>query len=418
MNLLPTALGKIVQTIAVLLHRAKKGPAIVVAPTSVCGGWIEQGQKFAPTLRWLAPTKKEQLSEKLKTNDVIVLSYNFLTLYIDNISDIEFATVVLDEAQAIKNAKAKRTLAVCKIKGDFRLATTGTPIENHLGELWSLMNFLNPGLLGTAKKFETKYGRNIQKDTNSHHLTALQSLIRPFVLWRKKADVVQDLPQRTEIVVEITPSEQELAFMEALRRRALTRINQQDNSKSSAITLLAELTRLRQAACHPILVEPEISIESSKLRYLMDLTQKLIENQHRILIFSQFVSFLTIIKGEFKKQEISFQYLDGSTPRKDRESSISHFQQGLNLTAADYVIHLDPWWNPAIEDQASSRAHRIGQQNPVTVYKYKLVTKGSIEEKVYALHEEKRDLAEKVLMSDGSAQAPDIDKLYSLLSTI
>ena len=423
-------LGKTIQTISVLLHRASNGPAIVIAPTSVCSGWLEQGLKFGPTLNWYAPTNAEDLSSDWGPYDVIVMSYTFLTLYLSKLEEVVFSTVVLDEAQAIKNAKAKRTKAACTLKADFRLATTGTPIENHLGELWSLMNFLNPGLLGTSKNFEKKFGRSINKEREAERLSALQKLIRPFILRRKKTEVLKELPSRTEIVIEIEPSPEEAAFMEALRQRAIERMQKQENNiKKSAMTLLAELTRLRQAACHPELVEPDIAIKSSKLTYLIDLTTKLVENEHRVLIFSQFVSFLSLVRQSFEKENISYKYLDGSTPRQEREKSIRSFQEGeadtflislkaggtgLNLTGADYVIHLDPWWNPAVEDQASSRAHRIGQKRPVTVYK--LVTKDSIEERVYALHGEKRDLAERVLMDADTVQTPDVDTLYALLT--
>ncbi|MEM7679007.1 MAG: DEAD/DEAH box helicase, partial [Myxococcota bacterium] len=418
-------LGKTVQTLALLLKRAEDGPALVVAPTSVCGGWLEQAQRFAPTLQTEILTAAPD-THAWGEYTVVVVSYTMMVNHIDTLAEIPFSTVVLDEAQAIKNASTQRAKAARRLKGAFRIATTGTPIENHLGEVWSLMTFLNPGLLGTAKAFDRRFAKS---SADAPQLDALRNLLKPFILRRQKRNVLKELPERTEIIIEIEPSEEEIAFSEALRRRAVDRFNKNGRSaKKSAVSLLAELTRLRQAACHPALVDENIGLSSSKLTHLTDLAKELVQGGHRMLVFSQFVSFLSHVRQAFEQNDISYQYLDGSTPRRERERSVREFQAGrgdafiislkaggtgLNLTGADYVIHLDPWWNPAIDDQASSRAHRIGQKRPVTVYK--LITKGSVEERVYALHGEKRNLAEKLLSGTSSAQIPDAETLLALL---
>ena len=424
-------LGKTVQTLAVLVHRAEQGPALVVAPTSVCSGWIEQATQFAPVLRTFVLTgapDPQDVKEGWQPYDVIVISYTMMLNHIDALADVSFATVVLDEAQAIKNASTQRAKAARRLTADCRIATTGTPVENHLGELWSLMSFLNPGLLGTSKAFEHRFGRGHASQA-PERMAQLKSLMAPFILRRKKREVLKELPPRTEIVVEIEPSNEEKAFAEALRRRAVDRFEEADASLGrSAMTILAELTRLRQAACHPALVDPDVGIGSSKLAHLLELVEELITGGHRMLVFSQFVKFLQYVRTAFEESNVKYQYLDGATPRADRDRAVQAFQAGegdaflislkaggtgLNLTGADYVIHLDPWWNPAVDEQASSRAHRIGQKRPVTIYK--LVTKGSVEEKVYALHADKRDLAERILSGTEVSQTPDVETLLSLL---
>ena len=395
-------LGKTVQALALLLHRAELGPALVVAPTSVCSGWMHEAARFAPTLTCFVLTGAPDPASTWSPYDVVVVSYTMMTNHIDLLAEMSFATIVLDEAQAIKNAATQRAKAARRLKGAFRMATTGTPIENHLGELWSLMSFLNPGLLGTAKVFDRRFGRGLGKDERPERIEQLKSLMAPFVLRRRKREVLKDLPPRTEVVIEIEPSAEEKAFSEALRQRALERVNDRESARTSAVTLLTELTRLRQAACHPALVDPNVGLPSSKLEHLIELVRNLIDGGHRMLVFSQFVTFLSHVRKRFDEAGVRYQYLDGSTPRAERDRAVRAFQAGeadafvislkaggtgLNLTAADYVIHLDPWWNPAVDEQASSRAHRMGQTRPVTVYK--LITKGSIEEKVYALHGDK-----------------------------
>ena len=323
----------------------------------------------------------------------------------------KFGTIILDEAQAIKNRQAKRSKAAMKLKGDFKILTTGTPIENHLGELWNLFQFLNPGLLGSHDSFQERYALPIEKNKDKTARMSLKKLIQPFILRRRKNDVLDDLPNKTEITLTVELSKEEKAFYEALRQTAIEKIEENQEEKGHAgMQILAEITRLRQACCHPKLVKSEVAIESSKLKLLEETVEELVANGHKTLIFSQFVGHLKIIEIMLQEKDITSQYLDGQTPLKKREERINAFQSGegdvflislkaggvgLNLTAADYVIHTDPWWNPAVEDQASDRAHRIGQERPVTIYR--LVTENTIEEKIVALHHHKRDLADSSL---------------------
>ena len=424
-------LGKTIQALAVLVERAHHGPALVVAPTSVCANWLTEAQRFAPSLR---PRRLVHGAEELNglgPFDVLVVSYTMMALHIDAIAAIHFSSAVLDEAQAIKNPSTQRSRAARRLQTDFRMVTTGTPIENHLGELWSLMNFLNPGLLGTRKQFEARFTRPIQKEGEEKTIQRLRRLIAPFILRRAKRQVLRELPARTEIVLRVDPSEDERAFSEALRQRAMERIESSDSPTSQrAFQILAELTRLRLAACHPRLVEPDAPGTSAKLEELVSLIQNLREGGHRALIFSQFVKFLELVKTELEEEHITYQYLDGSTPARQRTEVVNRFQAGdgdvfllslkaggvgLNLTAADYVIHLDPWWNPAVENQASDRAHRIGQRRPVTIYR--MVTRGSIEERVLELHHEKKDLAKQLLQDASAAKSLDAETLLSLLAS-
>jgi superfamily II DNA or RNA helicase len=406
-------LGKTVQTLGVLLARADQGVALVVAPVSVCNNWYSECQRFAPSLRPLFYRGKDRqaLLEGLQPRDLLIVSYGLLQQDIEAFQKLHWSTIVLDEAQAIKNVNTKRTQAVYQLQGDFRLVTTGTPIENHLGELWSLFRFLNPGLLFSQQKFGERFQTPIERDNDEHTRHALKKLVQPFLLRRTKNQVLQELPPRTEITLTVSLSDAEMALYEALRQQALERFAQQaDEVEQQHLAVLAEITRLRLAACHPQLAMPGSALPSSKLQAFGELVLELRENQHKALVFSQFVKHLDLIRAWLDGQGIHYQYLDGSTPMEQRKERVDAFQRGegdiflislkaggfgLNLTAADYVIHMDPWWNPAVEDQASDRAHRIGQQRPVTVYR--LVAENTIEEKIVKLHQLKRDLADSLL---------------------
>ncbi|HYA41970.1 MAG TPA: DEAD/DEAH box helicase [Syntrophobacteraceae bacterium] len=409
-------LGKTVQTLAVILHRAAKGPSLVVAPTSVCWNWIAEANRFGPTLNMLQfnGNNRKDLAKSLKPHDVLVTSYGLLIQEAEILSAIEWNTIVLDEAQAIKNVLTKRSQAAMGLTGNFRVITTGTPIENHLGELWTLFNFINPGLLGTLQRFNERFATPIERNNNRDAARRLKRLIQPFILRRLKSQVIEELPPRTEVVLHVEMSAEEAAFYEALRRQALEKIEADSAPVAQKhLKILAEITRLRQAACNPRLVVSETPARSSKLELFGEVVSDLLENRHKALVFSQFVGHLSLIREYLDGRNIGYRYIDGSTPPKERKKEVDDFQSGegelflislragglgLNLTAADYVIHMDPWWNPAVEDQASDRAHRIGQQRPVTVYR--LVTRGTIEEKIVKLHQEKRDLAGSLL--DGS----------------
>jgi len=421
-------LGKTVQALAVLVNRAERGPSLVVAPTSVCANWALETAKFAPTLRILryGEGDREAMLNELGAYDLVIATYGLLQLDQARFGTIEWNTVVLDEAQAIKNAFTKRSQAAMALKADFRLVSTGTPIENHLMELWNLFRFLNPGLLGSQESFRSRYQNPIERDRDGDAMHHLKRLVRPFLLRRTKTEVLEELPSRTEITLEIERNPDETAFYEALRRESLSAL-EGGEAKQQAFQVLAALMRLRRACCHPELVQPGLGIPGSKLETFLELVEELRENRHRALVFSQFVDHLELVRKRLDAAQISYQYLDGSTPTKARETAVAAFQRGegdlflislkaggtgLNLTAADYVIHLDPWWNPAVEDQASDRAHRIGQTRPVTIYR--LVAKGSIEQKIVELHQHKRNLADSLLEGSSTANL-DADTLMGLL---
>ncbi|OCB03598.1 hypothetical protein BBC27_07010 [Acidithiobacillus ferrivorans] len=339
--------------------------------------------------------------------------------------------MVVDEAQAIKNATTKRSLALFDLQADFRLALSGTPVENRLTELWSILRFCNPGLLGPLSRFNERFAVPIERDRDRDAQRLLRRLVAPFILRRTKSQVLQDLPPRTEMTLTLTPDPEEAAHYEALRRQALAESENalQSGESQAQFHILAQLTRLRRAACDPRLVSPDLGIVGGKVKAFAELAAELAENGHKTLVFCQFVDFLTLLRAPLDDANIAYQYLDGGTPAAERDRRVAAFQAGeghlflislkaggfgLNLTAADYVIIADPWWNPAAEDQAAGRAHRIGQHRPVTVYR--LVTQGTLEEKIIALHHEKRALAEGVLTDGGeSATLPSSDELLSLM---
>jgi len=408
-------LGKTIQAIAMMLHLAEKGPSLVVCPASVISNWGEELRKFAPTLsvNFLKATNREETLTALASFDVLVITYGLLQSEEKRIASIQWTMAVLDEAHAIKNNHTKSSKAAMSIKAGFKLALTGTPVQNHLGELWNLFNYCNPGLLGSLAQFTERYLKNeIPQQKNR-----LKKLISPFILRRTKNKVLDELPPKTEITQLIELSEEEMAFYEALRREAVLALENNEGSNGQQhLQALAEITKLRLACCNPALVNKEIKLTSSKMDAFLEIILELKANNHRALVFSQFVVHLALIREALDKQGISYQYLDGSTPVAERESIVKAFQTGkgdlflislkagglgLNLTAADYVLHLDPWWNPAIEDQASDRAHRIGQTRPVTIYR--LVAKNTIEEKILRLHATKREMATNLL--DGTDQS-------------
>ncbi|BAY95863.1 MULTISPECIES: DEAD/DEAH box helicase [unclassified Tolypothrix] len=408
-------LGKTVQALAVILIRAHEGPTLIIAPTSVCMNWVSEAQKFAPTLNIVqfGGANRQNLLSALQPFDMLVCSYGLLQQeeVSQMLSQVQWQTIVLDEAQAIKNMTTKRSQAAMNLKGSFKLITTGTPIENHLGELWNLFRFINPGLLGSFESFNQRFAIPIEKFQDKLVRNKLKKLIQPFLLRRLKNQVLEELPSRTEILLHVELSREEMAFYEALRREAISKLTDSDATAGHKhLQVLAEIMRLRRACCNPSLVMPDTELSSAKLQLFAEVLGDLLENRHKALVFSQFVDHLHIIRNYLDKQGINYQYLDGSTPAPERKKRVDAFQAGsgdvflislkaggtgLNLTAADYVIHMDPWWNPAVEDQASDRAHRIGQQRPVTIYR--LVAKDTIEDKIVDLHHHKRDLADSLL---------------------
>jgi superfamily II DNA or RNA helicase len=424
-------LGKTVQALALLLARAADGPALVVAPTSVCLNWLDEVRRFAPTLNPIVfgGGDREQTLARLGPFDLLICSYGLLQQEVERLASREWRTIVLDEAQAIKNMATKRSQAAMSLRGDFKMLTTGTPIENHLGELWNLFRFINPGLLGSLERFNQRFATPIERDRDNATRHRLKQLIQPFILRRLKSEVLEALPSRTEILRRVELGPEESALYEALRQQALTRLARIDDADGQkSFQILAEIMKLRRACCHPKLVLPNTALGGAKLAVFEEILEELLENRHKALVFSQFVDHLAIIRAVLERKGVVYQYLDGGTPAAERKQRVDAFQAGrgdvflislkagglgLNLTAADYVIHMDPWWNPAVEDQASDRAHRIGQQRPVTIYR--LVAQGTIEEKIVALHHQKRDLAEQLLAGTGAGGRISAEELLELL---
>lgn len=426
-------LGKTVQAIAAILTSAGKGPSLVLAPLSVMNNWQEECNKFAPTLNpvFFGNGDRQSFLDELGPFDLVISSYGLLQVEADKLAGVNWQTLVMDEAQAIKNMKTKRSKAAMKLKAEFKIITTGTPVENHLNELWTLFNFLNPGLLGTIQHFNNTFAIPIERDHDKKTSRRLKKLIQPFILRRMKTDVLKELPEKTEVTLQIEMSRDESILYEAHRLKAIENIEKVNGKPGQKhLQILAELTKLRQLCCNPALVLPDSGIESSKLKVFGEMVEELLNNKHKVLVFSQFVGHLSILREFLDKKKIAYQYLDGSTPAKKRMERITDFQNGigdlflislkaggfgLNLTAADYVIHMDPWWNPAVEDQASDRAHRIGQTRPVTVYR--LVVKDSIEQQIINLHQEKRDLAQSLLEGSDMSGKMSAKDLLSLLQT-
>ena len=429
-------LGKTVQTLALLLDRAPDGPALVVAPTSVVANWLDEARRFTPTLNVIAYTgaasSRIARLEEPGPFDVVVTTYGLLQIDAGALGAIEWHSAVLDEAQAVKNPASKRARAARELKARFRLVTTGTPIQNNLMDLYSLFGFLNPGMLGSTEHFRRHFGVPVERDGDAAARARLRRLIAPFVLRRLKTEVLDDLPPRTEIVLHVEMSPAEAAMYEALRRRAVDDLESLSvrglDGGEGRLEILAHLTRLRLACCSPRLVQDTGAPASSKLATFAETLDELLANRHKVLVFSQFVRHLKLIEEYLTGAGIAYQYLDGATPARARAERIAAFQAGrgdvflislkaggvgLNLTAADYVIHMDPWWNPAAEDQASDRAHRIGQTRPVTIYR--LVAKGTVEEQIVELHRRKRDLAERLLEGADAPVRLDAGELLELL---
>ena len=404
-------LGKTVQTLALLVHRAALGPALVIAPISVTPGWISEAARFAPGLRVLAyrGANRDTLIVDARPGDLFVAGYGVVARDADVLAGVCFATLVLDEAHSIKNVATRRARAVGRLQADFRVALTGTPVENHLGELWSLFRVISPGLLGTWPQFRERFAAPIERNQSTARRAVLGRVLRPFILRRTKESVLPELPPLIELnrLVSLSAAEREL--YETARLAAANAITA-THPPNERMAVLGWLTRLRRLSCHPRLFHDAWTGASSKLDAFMAVVDELRATGHRALVFSQFTDHLALVKEALVARGISTIYLDGSTLIDDRARAVEAFQRGvgdlflislkaggtgLNLTAADHVIHLDPWWNPAVEDQATDRAHRIGQSRPVTVIR--LIAQGTIEEAVLALHAEKRDLAERLL---------------------
>lgn len=399
-------LGKTIQLLALLVARAAEGPSLVIAPTSVSHNWQAEARRFAPTLNFMQLNEADDRMAAVQAAqpyDVVVSSYGLITFEDEALTSREWNIIVLDEAQAVKNRGIRRTRVVKQLQGQMRVIATGTPVENNLSELWNLFDFINPGLLGSHTQFQRRFYQGDNKVD-----PVLKRLTAPFILRRLKSAVLDELPPKTEIQLTVTLDDEERALYESCRQQALQELDHDD--ASNRITILAHLTKLRRACCHPSLVLPQTKLSGQKVDSLIELVKDLRANNHRALVFSQFVDFLTIVRRRLEQEAITYQYLDGATPMGQRHKIVKDFQQGegdlflislkaggtgLNLTAANYVILLDPWWNPAVEMQAADRAHRIGQRNPVTVYR--LITADTVEERVVELHANKLALAQDLL---------------------
>ena len=426
--------GKTAQVLAMLLdRRAEAGglPSLVVVPRSLVFNWKQEAERFTPQLRLLDYTGAARSIHDFKQCDLVVTTYGTLRRDAVLFADVEFDYAVLDEAQAIKNAATESAKAVRLLRARHRLALSGTPVENHLGELWSLFEFLNPGMLGAASVFKLTGAGARNPDEETRRLLA--HALRPFFLRRTKEQVARELPAKSEQTIFCEMDADERRRYDELRayyRNALLSRIESDGLAKSKIQVLEALLRLRQAACHPGLLDERHRDDSSaKLEVLLTHLIEVTAEGHKALVFSQFTSLLAIVRRRLDEQQIAYEYLDGQT--RDRQQRVERFQNdpgcslflislkagglGLNLTAAEYIFLLDPWWNPAVEAQAIDRAHRIGQTRPV--FAYRLIARDTVEEKVLQLQSSKRDLAAAIISQDNSVirnlQREDLELLLS-----
>lgn len=407
-------LGKTIQTIAFILSN-NGSKSLIVAPTSLIYNWVSEFEKFAPSVKVAAVNgskeDREEIINNIKDYDVIITTYNLLKRDLESYNTLEFDYCILDEAQNIKNPNSQNALAVKDIKAKTRFALSGTPIENSLMELWSIFDFVMPGYLYDEKSFSVRYHRRLNEGPEI--LEELNRLIKPFILRRRKKEVIKELPDKIEKRLLVTMEEEQKKVYKTYANYAVELIEKKvkdSEFQSSKIEILSYITKLRQLCLDPSVLMPDYKGESAKLEALVELLQQSIEEGHRILVFSQFTSVLKNIGKRIGAEGISFSYLDGSVPSEKRMNMVRSFNEGensvflislkaggtgLNLTSADIVIHFDPWWNPAVEDQATDRAHRIGQTNVVEVIK--LIAKGTIEEKILSLQEEKKKLISELM---------------------
>jgi superfamily II DNA or RNA helicase len=431
-------LGKTIQALAWLLHLRQEnpdgGPSLVVCPASVVHNWEREAARFAPELRVLLLTSgktRHELRREIPAHDLIVTNYALLRRDLEAWRAVELRAVILDEAQNIKNPDAVVTRAALALRARYRLALTGTPLENRSLDLWSIMQFVNPGYLGLRSRFENRYDR---LDAPPHVRTLLNAKLRPVLLRRTKQEVATDLPPRIEerLDCEMTKEQRQLYLAELRRSRALVeRLSGAPGGiTQNKIHILAALTRLRQICSHPALAGGRTSLGSGKFEALFELLDPLLAEGHKVLLFSQFVECLKLLKAELKERGIAYHTLTGQTVK--RQQVVEAFQgdphacvflislkaggTGLNLTAASYVVLFDPWWNPAVEAQAIDRTHRIGQDR--TVIAYRMLTSGTIEEKIWELQQRKAALARDILGEGGFARALTRDDLDYLLADV
>ncbi len=421
-------LGKTVQAITAITQnqlKNKENRSLIVCPTSLLYNWKEELHKFNPKLRAMVidgiPSQRKKLLARIADFDVIITSYTLLQKDIETYAQAAFSYAVLDEAQHIKNRGTRNAKSVKMIQAAHRLILTGTPIENSLDELWSLMDYLMPGFLSTYDRFVEKYIR-VSGEQHAQNIEYLKKKVSPFILRRMKSDVLHDLPPVSEIVYHCQLSDVQMELYKsyaASARDELVKLVERDGFDKVQIHVLATLTRLKQICCHPAIFAKEKAElgDSAKYDMLLELLQTLVESNHRTVIFSQYTRMLQIMREDFEQRGISFTYLDGTT--KNRLEIVKEFNEnqkipvflvslkaggtGLNLVGADTVIHYDMWWNPAVENQATDRVHRIGQKNSVS--SYKLITLNTIEEKIVEMQRRKKGLVKKVVSCDDEAIA-------------
>ncbi|AMD94114.1 DEAD/DEAH box helicase [Desulfomicrobium orale] len=434
-------LGKTIQTLTFLQYmkeKGHKGPNLIIVPTSVLPNWEREAQKFVPDMKRLViyGSKRENLFKQIESSELIITTYALLRRDLDELLKFEFNAIILDEAQNIKNPNTITARSVRRMQARFRLCLSGTPIENTLLELWSLFEFLMPGFLGSQAAFQKGFVKPI-KDGDDDSLGYLKARVKPFILRRTKNEVAKDLPPKVENIYYSALLEDQMELYTALAKKLKEQVLQDVDEKGigqSQISILDALLKLRQICCHPRLLKLDMpglntNLSSGKFEAFKDLVTSIIDDGHKVLVFSQFVQMLHIIRNWLHMVEIPFCYLDGTS--KDRFEQVDRFNNspeipiflislkaggtGLNLTSADYVIHYDPWWNPAVEDQATDRTHRIGQTRQV--FSYKMICENTVEEKILKLQESKKGIADSIIPGQSawkSLTRSDLEMLFEV----
>ena len=410
----------VIENIAVKETGKLQRNTLIIAPASLVYNWSSEIQRFAPELTAKMVTgtaaERRQILAEADSEDILLTSYDLLKRDISEYEGYKFRCEIIDEAQYIKNANTQAAKAVKEVQADFRLALTGTPVENRLSELWSIFDYLMPGFLYSYKKFREEVEIPAVQNSDEDAMKRLQKMIRPFVLRRLKKEVLTDLPDKLEenMFVQLTGEQQRLYDAHVKRMMLMLDKQSEEEFKTSKITILAELTKLRQICCDPSLIFTDYKADSAKVDMCLNMISNAVESGHKILLFSQFTTMLDHLAKRLEEEKISYYMLTGSTSKEKRARMVENFNTddtqvfcislkaggtGLNLTAADIVIHFDPWWNLAVQNQATDRAHRIGQKNVVNVYK--LIVKDTIEENIVKLQEKKRELADQILEGEG-----------------
>ncbi|MBN1159120.1 MAG: DEAD/DEAH box helicase [Bacteroidales bacterium] len=415
--------------------QGKAQPSLIVVPSTLIHNWMNEIRKFTPFISagYYGGQNRKPFRHYYDTYDLIITSYGYIRNDFEIIRSYDFLYIILDESQVIKNRHSKTYKAITALNSAHRLVLTGTPVENSLADLWSQMNFLNPGLLGNFRFFTGEFVIPIEKNHSKQKTRTLQTLISPFVMRRTKCEVARELPglSRQQIYCDMTEAQYDFYEREKSKIRNLLMDNiLKTGIQQSSLLILQSLTRLRQAANHPVLIEPGYTEDSGKYNAILDNLQNLLAEKHKVLIFSSFVRHLEIFIEFCRQNSIPYSCLTGDLPQKKRELIINEFQEsrntflffisikaggfGLNLTAADYVFILDPWWNPAVEEQAISRSHRMGQKNKVFVYRF--IAKDSIEEKILMLQDKKSSLAEKFTAGNNPFVSSDSEEILGLFN--